>query len=61
MFSNIDCFNFSAFNGQIILSGSSTANTIRVTWKVWEKYFLTRELNLELIYTNFNILVNCNN
>ena len=30
MFSNIDNFNFSAFN--VILSGRSTANTKRVTW-----------------------------
>jgi len=28
----IDYFNFSAYNGQSILSGRSTANTKRVTW-----------------------------
>jgi len=32
MFSNFDNFNFSAFNGQSILSGRSTANTKKVTW-----------------------------
>jgi len=32
MFSNIDCFNFSAFNGRSILSGRSTANIEKVTW-----------------------------
>jgi len=31
MFSNIDYFNFSAFNGQSILSGRSITNTKRVT------------------------------